>query len=266
MSAATGVGTGGNVVLGARGVAVRLGVRDVLAGVDIALRGGELVLLGGRNGAGKSTLLRALLGAQRVDGGEIELDGRPLALVPAVERARTVAFVPQDADSPFEFTGRELVAMGRHAHRSAFAAWTADDQRAVESALAAVDAAALADLPVPRLSGGEQRRIAMARALATEAPLLLLDEPTANLDLEHALALVELLRRLATEGRGMLVASHDVNLLAPHCDRVVLLHEGRVHVDDAPQRALSREVFATVFGVDAAAPSDYFPRDFRLLS
>ena len=114
------------------------------------------------------------------------------------------------------------------------------------------------------LSGGEQRRIAVARALATEAPLLLLDEPTNNLDLEHALQLVGMLRRFAAAGRGALVASHDLNLLAPVCDRVVLLHQGRVFADGPPEQALSSEALTAVFGVRGEAASGYFPRVFRL--
>ena len=115
------------------------------------------------------------------------------------------------------------------------------------------------------LSGGEQRRIAGARALATETPLLLLDEPTNHLDLEHALQLVALLRRLADDGRGVLVASHDLNLFAPSCDRVVLLHEGRGFVDAPPEQALSPEHVAEVFGVrSATARGGFFPRDFSL--
>lgn len=250
--------------LGCRGIGVHHGSRTVLEGVNLTVEPGELVLLAGRNGAGKSTLLRVMLGAQRADAGGSWLAGRELASIPSRERARAVAFVPQENDSPFEFTGRELVAMGRHPHRGPFENWTTRDFEAVEQALAAVDAQAFADRPVPTLSGGEQRRIAVARALATGAPLLLLDEPTANLDLEHALAMVALLSRLARSGHGLLVASHDINLLASSCDRVVLLHRGRVFVDDAPHRALTTAHFATVFGVDAVDPGGYFPRDFRL--
>ncbi|MGE3173354.1 MAG: ABC transporter ATP-binding protein [Planctomycetota bacterium] len=247
------------------GVVVRHGARTVLDGVDVRLRPGELVLLCGRNGAGKSTLLRVLLGAQRPSAGNVELHGRALDAWAPRERARALAFVPQAADCPFEFTGRELVAMGRHPHRERLAAATAADRDAVEAALTAVDAAPFADRPVTTLSGGELRRIVVARALATAAPLLLLDEPLTNLDLEHALQLIALLRRLAAQGRGLLVASHDLNLLAPAADRVVLLHEGRVHGDGPPEQVLAAANLATVFGVEARSPDGYFPRAFRPL-
>ena len=248
----------------ARDLRVQLGDHRVLDGVSLDLRPGELVLLAGRNGAGKSTLLRLLIGALKPGSGRVDLHERSLAEWPALARAREIAFVPQDAENPFEFTGRELVTMGRHPHRQRSRALLPDDLAAIERALVAVDASALADRPVTTLSGGEQRRIAVARALATEAPLLLLDEPTSNLDLEHALQLVGLLHTLAAAGRGILVASHDLNLLAPHCDRVVLLHAGRVFADAGPEQALEAAKVEVVFGVKSAAGSGFVPRDDRL--
>lgn len=243
---------------------LRLGERTVLDGVSFALRPGELVLLAGRNGAGKSTLLRLLLGVHRPDSGHVHLHGRPLADWESLARAREVAFVPQDAEHAFEFTGRDLVTMGRHPHRRRGAPLQPVDLASVERALAAVDAASFADRRVTTLSGGELRRISVARALATEAPLLVLDEPTSNLDLEHALRLAVLLRDLAAAGRGVLIASHDLNLLAPFCGRVVLLHDGRVFADAPPQQALAAANVATVFGVRSRSASGFFPRDFEL--
>jgi iron complex transport system ATP-binding protein len=251
------------VSLAAHKVIVRHGVRTVLDGVDLALAPGQLVLLAGRNGAGKSTLLRALLGVQFIDHGFVKLHDKPLANWELKARAREVAFVPQEADSPFEFTGRELVAMGRHPHLRRWQPLRAVDVAAIEQALAAVDAAAFADRPVTTLSGGELRRIAVARALATEAPLLLLDEPTSNLDLEHALELAAMLRQLADAGRGLLVASHDLNLLGPFAHRLVLLHQGQVFADGAPETVLAGPAVTEVFGVEAAAPQGFFPRAFR---
>lgn len=250
--------------LAARNLSLQRGERIVLDGVDLTLRPGELVLLAGRNGAGKSTLLRLLLGAERPAKGTVTLHERQLAEWAALARARELAFVPQEAESHFEFTGRELVTMGRHPHRGRGTSLQPDDLAAVERALAAVDALPFADRSVTTLSSGEQRRIAVARALATEAQLLLLDEPTSNLDLEHALQLVVLLKKLAAAGRGVLIASHDLNLLARHCGRVVLLHEGRVFADASPEQAFSVANMATVFGVQSLAPSSYFPRDFSL--
>jgi len=253
------------VRLAARGVVVTHGSRHVLAGIDLAVESGQFVLLAGRNGAGKSTLLRVLLGVQPPNAGAVDLDGQPLREWLPQQRARRLAFVPQEPDCPFEFTGRQLVAMGRHAHRGRWQAMRPEDLTAIERSLAQVDASAFADRPVTSLSGGELRRIAVARALCTEAPALLLDEPTSNLDLQHALELAALLRRLAATGYTLVVASHDLNLLASSADRVVLLHEGRVFADAEPSTALCATNIATVFGVAAIDPSGYFPRDFALL-
>lgn len=250
--------------LQAEGVIVRHGARTVLDGVDVALQPGELVLLAGRNGAGKSTLLRVLLGAQRCDHGVVRLHDRDLGQWGDRERAQRLAFVPQETDSPFEFTGRELVAMGRHPHLRRWQPLRTEDTAAIEAALVAVDAASFADRPVTTLSGGELRRITVARALATAASLLLLDEPTSNLDLEHALRLGGMLRQLAEQGRGLLVASHDLNLLGPFAHRIMVLHGGRVHADGEPQQVLTEAVMATVFGVVSEAPSGFFPRAFRV--
>lgn len=246
-----------------RDLRLRLGQRQVLDGVTFSLRPGELVLLAGRNGAGKSTLLRLLIGAAKADTGEVCLHDRAVGDWPPLARARELAFVPQDAESAFEFTGRDLVTMGRHPHRRRGAPLQPDDVAAVGRALEAVDASSFADRSVTTLSGGELRRIVVARALATEAPLILLDEPTSNLDLEHALALVSLLRDLAAAGHGVLVASHDLNLLGPFAARVVLLHEGRVFADGPPEQALNEANVATVFGVRSGPARGYFPREFR---
>lgn len=253
------------VLLGQR-LRLHRGSRAVIAGVDLEVKSGEFVLLAGRNGAGKTTLLRLMLGAERAEDGGVYLDDKLISLWDPLARAREIAFVPQSAECPFEFTGRELVAMGRYPHRPGNEPLGARDLAAIDRALRAVDADEFADRPVTTLSGGEQRRIAVARALATEASLLLLDEPTSNLDLEHALQLVDLLKREAAGGRGILVASHDINLLARHCDRVALLHDGKVVVTDVPEQALSRRRVKKVFGVEAVEPDGYFPREFRLNS
>ncbi len=249
--------------LAATGVAVRLGERQVLAGVDLGLPAGSVTLLAGRNGAGKSTLLRVLAGLLRADAGSVTLDGRPIDAWSPRQRARRVAYVPQEADSTFEFTGRELVAMGRHPHLRRFAGLGSEDIAAVDMALSRVDAAHFADRPVTTLSGGELRRIAVARALCTGAPVLLLDEPTANLDLEHSLRLGELLRALAAEGRTVAVASHDLNLLGPVADCLLLLHEGRIAASGPPTEVLAGDAVVAAFGVRAVAPSGFFPRAFR---
>ena len=240
--------------------------RPVLAGFDLELAAGQVVLLAGRNGSGKSTALRLMAGVQRPEQGSVRLGDRSVDAIDARERARHISLVPQDLDCPFEFSVWDYAAMGRYPHLRRFGPPTDGDREAVRRALAQVDALAFADRSVTTLSGGELRRVGIARALATEAPFVLLDEPTANLDLEHALALLDLVRGFAAEGRGVLIASHDLNLLGPRVDRAVLLHDGRAVAAGAPEDALRAELVARVFGVRAEDPERYFPRDFRGVS
>lgn len=249
----------------ARGLSFSYRAHPVLEGVDLELTGGSMTLLAGRNGAGKSTLLGLLAGIRRPAAGAIEIDGRALRDLAVAERARLVTLVPQDSDASFEYTGRELVMMGRHPHISRFGSPVATDLAAVQEALASTDALSFADRNVQTLSGGEMRRIHIARALATQAPVLLADEPTANLDLEHAVAVLNLLRGLADQGHTVLLSSHDLNFIAPRCDQVALLHErGIMQVGEA-EEVLTKTALAEVFGVGSSAPSGYFPREFGTL-
>jgi iron complex transport system ATP-binding protein len=239
------------------------GEAAVLSGVDLSLAPGTLTLLAGRNGAGKSTLLNLLAGIERAAAGAVRIDGQDIHGLGSLARARAVTLIPQESDTSFEFTGREVVMMGRHPHISRFASPSAGDHDEVERALRITDSSRFADRSVRTLSGGELRRIHIARALATRAPVLLADEPLANLDLEHAVSILGLLRQLATAGHTVLLSAHDLNLIAPRCDAVALLHEGRIHSVGPATEVLSDTVFREVFGVESRAPSGYFPRDFE---
>ena len=252
-------------LLQARGIGFSYEQHRVLDGVDLEFAPGTMTLLAGRNGAGKSTLLSVLAGLRVPRRGEVLVDGEPLRALRSVERARTITLVPQDSDSSFEFSGREVVMMGRHPHISRFGSAGSDDLRAVEEALRLTDAVGFADRSVRTLSGGELRRIHVARALATRAPILLADEPTANLDLEHAVAILAVLRRLAGSGHTVVVSSHDLNLIAPRCDQVALLHEGSIRRSGVPEDVLSDARIAAVFGVRSGPPQGFFPRDFAAL-
>ena len=249
----------------AQSVSLAYGPRQVLIDLSLTVEAGTMTLLAGRNGAGKSTLLNILVGIRKPDNGDVVLDGSKLEEYPDRERARKVTLIPQDSDSPFEFTGRELVMMGRYPHVQRFRGARPEDHAAVDRALEMTDAADFANRSVYTLSGGEMRRISIARALATEAEVLLADEPTSDLDLEHAVAVLSLLHGLARQGRTVLLASHDLNLTAPRCDRVALLHEGRITHSGEPEAVLSEEVVAQVFGVKSLAPTGYFPRQYEAL-
>ncbi len=254
-----------NLPLIAHGLQLQLGSRQVLQGVDLGIAKGSLNLLAGRNGAGKSTLLRVLAGVQRADAGQVILHQTDLGKLPHRQRARLITLIPQDSDSPFEFTGRELVMMGRHPHMPRFQGPGEEDRRRVQEALLRCDATQFADRSVSTLSGGELQRISIARALATDAQVLLADEPTANLDLEHALAILALLQDLAQRGHTVLLASHDLNQCAPYADQVLILHAGAICSQGTPAEVLNPELMARVFAVRSQEASGYFPRDFRPL-
>ncbi len=248
--------------LAADAVTVSLGGVEVLRDVSLQPEPGAVTLVCGRNGSGKTTLLKTLAGLRAPDSGVVRVDGTSLATMAPRERARRVTLIPQHADSPFEFTGRQLVVMGRHAHVARFGRPAPADRAAVERALHRADAMAFADRPVHQLSGGERQRISIARALATEAPVVLADEPTANLDLDHALSLLAVFRALARDGGTVVLAAHDLNAVAPRVDRVAVLHRGTVVCFDTPERALAPARLREVFGVECG--SGGFPRTFSL--
>ncbi len=227
-------------MLAARGVSARRGTREVLTRVDAAFGTGWTAVVG-PNGAGKSTLLRVLAGLLAPAQGEVVLEGRPLADWPAAERARRVAWLPQQGEAEGELTVREVVQLGRLPHLGLFGTPGPEDERAVDTALDATECTPWQHRRLHALSGGERQRALLARALATEAPVLLLDEPTTHLDAPHQVALVRLLRRLAG-ARTIVSVMHDLPL-ALHADRVLVLKGGRVqaegaHDDPALHRAL----------------------------
>ena len=234
-------------LLSGRGLRVGLSGRDVLRGVDVALAAGEIVGVIGPNGAGKSTLLRTLAGLLQPDAGSITVDGRDVRQWSASERALRLAYLPQDHTVHWPLASRAVVALGRAPHRGRASA--DDDRRAIAQALAAVDATALADRPVTELSGGERARVLMARALAQGSRVIVADEPTAGLDPAHTLALFAHMRALAGEGRGLLLALHDLSAAARFCDRLVVLKDGVVLADGAPRDVLTPQLFAGAYGI-----------------
>ena len=218
-----------------------------LTGVDLAVAGGETVVLLGPNGSGKSTLLKTLAGLLPPLGGEIRLGDERLKGLKPRAIARRIASVPQDEETPFAFTVRGIVAMGRLA-RSDGLRDTPEDHAATDAAIRRADLAALAERPIAETSGGERGRVLVARALAGDAPLLLMDEPTAHLDPAHGAWIVRLVRELAGEGRGVVVALHDLNLAAAMADRAILLADGRVAMDGPTDAVLASDRLDAAFG------------------
>jgi len=218
-----------------------------LEGVSLALGAGELVAIAGPNGSGKTTLLRALLGTLPVEQGDVELLGRPLRTWGSAELARTVGVVSQREESVFPLTVLETVTLGRYAHLSPLGSLSARDRAVIDEALIRADVAPLRGRRTDTLSGGEWQRVRVARALAQEPRLLVLDEPTASLDVRHEMEVLELVRRLAGQGIATLLVTHHLNLAARYADRVVLLHHGRVVAVGPPSAVLTGEVVTRVF-------------------
>jgi iron complex transport system ATP-binding protein len=233
------------------GVAVALGGRPVLRGVDLAVAPGEVVGLVGPNGAGKTTLLRLASRVLEPDAGELRLDGRPLAAWGRRELSRKIAVVPQDTAVPFPFRAGELVMMGRAPHQPLVGLDGARDVVHAREALARLGIEHLADRSVFALSGGERQLVAFARALAQQAELLLLDEPTAFLDLRHRVDVLRVVRELASRGRAALVVSHDLNLAARSCDRIALLRDGVIAAVGPPAEVVTADLLAETYGIDA---------------
>jgi len=224
----------------------------VLDGLSLEVAEGELAAVIGPNGTGKTTLIRLASGALPPGAGSVRLGGRDLAAIPAAERARFVAVVPQESRPAFDFTVREVVRMGRAPHLGLLGLEGRRDALAADEAMRRTDVLGLAGRPFLSLSGGERQRVIVARALAQEPRLLLLDEPTAFLDLRHRLLLQELLARLHREtGLTLLIASHDLDLAARLASRIVLLHRGSVAADGPPAAVLTPDHLRRVYGVRA---------------
>lgn len=231
------------------GVTVRRGGRVVLDAVSLSAHPGELLAVVGPNGAGKSTLLGVMAGDLRPDAGTVALGGVPLGSLGARALARRRAVLAQEHAMEFPFTGREVVQMGRSPHRGLRAGRDPGGPAAVDTALRDADARHLAPRRVPEMSVGERSRVAFARVLAQECPVVLLDEPTAALDLLHQQAVMATARRLAAAGAVVVAIVHDLNLAAAHADRVAVLRDGRLEVCASPGLALTEAVVSRVFGL-----------------
>lgn len=256
---------GDGVLLEARGLhfAYAPGLPEVVRGASLALRRARLAALVGANGSGKSSLIRLLGGIAEPASGEVVFAGVPLRTLDARARARRIAYVPQASASVFPLTALEVVLMGRSPYTSRFRFENERDIRVALDALAAVDAAHLAARSVTELSGGERQLVALARALAQEPECLLLDEPSAALDLKHRAGLIRHLGRLRDErGIAALVVTHDLQLLDPAFDQVFAMQGGAVVAEGAPAEVLRDEVLAEVYADEHVRARRAFGRTF----
>jgi iron complex transport system ATP-binding protein len=240
-----------SALLTAQDLDVTLTGRAVLQGVSLSLAPGHLVALVGPNGAGKTTLLRALAGLIP-SGGTIHVGGDALSSLPLRERARRFAYLPQGHVVHWPLPARDIVALGRYPHGATDPGrLTPADAEAVLRAMQATDVVEFSDRRVTELSGGERSRVALARVLAVEAPVILADEPTASLDPRHQIDVMRNLRQAADKGALVIVVTHDLGLAARFADTVLVLFEGRLVSQGGPADALSEQVMADVFRISA---------------
>ncbi len=223
------------------------GLRDI----SLHLEPGYLYGLLGPNGSGKTTLLDLLAGHLAPSSGTILLDGREIASYPPAIRAQLLTSVPQSFSFNFDYSVYDVVLMGRHPRIARFARPSGPDHAAVEHALTAMEIDRFRHRSVRRLSGGEKQRVMIARALAQDTDYLLLDEVTANLDINHALAIMKLLARLVQQGRTVIAAMHDLNIALAFCDQVIVLKDGGLCRFGPAEEIVSPALVASLYGIDA---------------
>ena len=237
-------------MLSAHALAIGYPGHRVGTGFEVALRAGEVVTLLGPNGGGKTTLLKTLLGLIPAQGGSVTLDGQALEAIAIPDRARTVAYVPQAATIGFGFSARDVVLMGRTAHAGLLARPSARDLQVTQASLERMGIAALADRPVTQLSGGERQLVLIARALAQQPRVVVLDEPTASLDFGNQGRVMREIRRLATEGLAVLFTTHDPNHALRFADHALLIRDGGVLASGPVANVIDRHRLQALYGAD----------------
>ncbi|NMB47157.1 MAG: heme ABC transporter ATP-binding protein [Firmicutes bacterium] len=226
-------------------------IRPIMQDISFTVSSGEMLGIIGPNGSGKTTLLKLISQLLVPDEGRVLIDGEDTSLWSHRTLARTMAVVPQETQIRFDFTVEEIVEMGRSPYLGRFQAMTKHDREIVVEAMRATSVLPLAKRSIMELSGGERQRVIVARALAQEPQVLLLDEPTASLDINHEVEIFELLRTLTIqEGLVSIAVLHDLNLAAEYCDRLLLLSQGRVAAEGFAEEVLTEEIISSVYGID----------------
>lgn len=238
-------------------VSFRYGAIPVLSNVSFSVHPGEFVGIIGPNGSGKSTLLRLLSGAIHPQVGVVRLDGRPLRELSRREAARQIAVVPQETTFTFAFTALEVVLMGRSPHLGRFSLEGPEDVEVARQSMEATDTWQLRSRSMDEVSGGEKQRIVIARALAQQPAILLLDEPTTALDVRHQVDIYRLLQKLHDEaGHTIMLVSHDLNLSARACERLILLDDGKIRSDGLPEAVVEPKTLSDVYETDLQVHTD----------
>lgn len=245
------------MILQAEGLSLGYKEKRVVEGFEASIPKGSVIGLIGPNGSGKTTLLRAFSGLIKPMQGQITLDGQGLFSIPARKRAQLIGWVPQREKIAWPLTVREVVSLGRAPYRGWLLPLTENDQEVIEQALSFTDLKELTDRSVEELSGGEFQRVLVARALAQEPRVLLLDEPSANLDIHYQIQVMDLVRELvAQRGITAIIAIHDLSVAARYCDTLILIHHGKKICSGVPQEVLSPEHMRKVFRVETRLYKD----------
>ena len=219
-----------------------------IGGISLSLGRGELLAIIGPNGSGKSTLLKLCAGVLAPSGGRVVLDGSKLATLDRADVARTLGYLPQQVAYTFDYLVEEVVGMGRFPHLTGMGFLSEQDVRIIARSMGQTETSDYRGRRISQLSGGERQRVFLASVLAQEPRILLLDEPTSALDIHHQVLFFRLLRRLARNGMGMAVVTHDLNLASLHCDRLLLLANGRTAIDGEPDAVIRPDVLSEVYG------------------
>lgn len=250
--------------LDARNISFAYGENKVLQDVCLVLEPGRFYGLLGPNGSGKTTLLDLLIANRIPLGGVISLHDRQLGSYSRQELALQMALIPQQFDLGFDFRVSEVVLMGRHPHIRRFASPGPDDLARSKGAMVDLEVDHLSERLITTLSGGEKQRVVAARALAQDAPLLIMDEATANLDIQHTIQIFQVVRRKVAEGGIVLAAIHDLNLAAAFCDEIFLLKEGHLHAAGAPEEILVPAIIDEVYGIGSQASFNDFNQSHQI--
>lgn len=232
-------------------VSVARGGRMIVQDVTLTIRPGQMTVLLGPNGCGKSTLLKTIARLLPAAAGELRIGGQPLASLSGRDAARQMALLPQSPVVPEGLRVRELVALGRHPHRSLLRAWSREDDAAIARAMAETATTDLAERPAEALSGGQRQRCWIAMVLAQETGILMLDEPTTYLDLSVQMEIMAILARRAAAGATVLVVLHELNLAAAFADRIVMMRDGRIMADGTPGAVMTPEGLRAIYGLNA---------------
>lgn len=235
--------------LATRDLSLGYGERLIIDRLSVELPAARITAIVGPNGCGKSTMLAGLSRILAPRGGAVLLDGRDIAHTPTREVARRLALLPQDASAPDGLTVEELIQFGRQPYRGLMRQWSAGDAAIVRAALRATRLEALADRPLDALSGGQRQRAWIAMAVAQDTPLLLLDEPTSALDLGHQIEVLDLVRKLAREGKTVVMVIHDLVSACRYADHLIAMHNGRIVAQGAPLDVVSEQLVEQLYGV-----------------